>query len=384
MTNRIEKGASMDITRKALIVGGGIGGLTAAIALRRKGVAVDLIERDPEWSVYGVGIIQQANVIRAMAELDLIDDYVAAGCGFDQVEIFIPSGQRVAVSPSPRLVEGKPANLGIGRRALQKVLADRARAMGTSIQLGVTVDTLDDDGAGVDVRLSDGRAERYDFVVAADGLYSEMRRRLFPDAPVPEFTGQGVWRYNFDRPVEMQSLCVFNGPTGVGLVPMSAGRMYMFVTTPEPGNPWYAPDRLAETLRQKLASVPAPQIRALVDQVTDNDGVVYRPLEAFFLDGPWHRGHVVLLGDAVHGTTPHLGQGAGMAIEDSIVLAEEVAGSPDDPIAAFEAYHARRHARCRYIVEASRAICDGQIGKRSPVDNHKATIEMFEMVARPL
>lgn len=374
----------METALKALIVGGGIGGLTVAIALRRKGIDVDLIERDPEWSVYGVGIIQQANVIRAMAELELIDDYVAAGCGFDQVEIFIPSGQRVAVSPSPRLVEGKPANLGIGRRALQKVLADRARDMGTAIHLGVTIKTYEDDRTGVDVVLSDGRRARYDFVVAADGLYSEMRRHLFPDAPAPEFTGQGVWRYNFDRPADMESLCVFNGPTGVGLVPMSAERMYMFVTTPEPGNPWYAPDTLAATLREKLATVPAPQIRTLLDQVTDDAGVVYRPLEAFFLDGPWHRGRVVLLGDAVHGTTPHLGQGAGMAIEDAIVLADEVARSSGNLGDAFEAYQARRHDRCRYIVEASRAICDGQIGRGPAVDNHKATVAMFEMVSQPL
>ena len=140
---------------RALVIGGGIGGLTAAIALRAKGIDVDVIERDPNWSVYGVGIIQQGNVVRAMAELGLIEDYIEGGYGFDQVEICIPSGQVVATIPSPRLVEGLPANVGIGRRALQRVLGDRAKAAGAEIMLGVIAEALEDDGTGVSVRFSD-------------------------------------------------------------------------------------------------------------------------------------------------------------------------------------------------------------------------------------
>ena len=91
----------------------------------------------------------------------------------------------------------------------------------------------------------------------------------------------------------------------------------------------------------------------------------------------------MLLGDAVHATTPHLGQGAGMAIEDAIVLTEELSRHAT-PEQAFEAYRERRFERCRYIVEASRAICDGQIGRGPPVDNHAATKSMFEVVAQPI
>ena len=371
-------------TTKILVIGGGIGGLTAAIALRRKGFAIDLIERDPTWSVYGVGIIQQANVVRAMAQLELLDDYVAAGSGFDHVEIYIPTGERVAVVPSPRLVEDKPANMGIGRRALQKVLGDRAALTGTDIRLGVTAESIEDDGTGVNVRFSDGIDKRYDMVIAAEGVHSKTRKLLFPDAPGPEFTGQGVWRYNFSRPADMDGLWVFNGPTGVGLVPTSHEQIYMFVTTPEPNNRWYEKEGLADIMRAKLAAIPAPQIKALAAQITDDEGVVYRPLEAFFMFGAWHKGRVALLGDAIHATTPHLGQGAGMAIEDAIVLADELEKASGNPGIAFAAYRERRFERCRYIVEASRAIGDGQLGKGAPVDNYMATKGMFDVVAQPI
>jgi 2-polyprenyl-6-methoxyphenol hydroxylase-like FAD-dependent oxidoreductase len=365
-----------------LIIGGGIGGLTSAIALGRDGHRITIAEKDPDWAVYGVGIIQQANVVRAMHQLGILDDYVAAGWGFDAVEVFMPSGERVAVIPTPKLVEGYPANVGIGRPALHKVLGDRAKRAGADVRLGLTVSSLADDGDGVDVVFSDGGMGRYDLVIGADGLYSQTRPMLFPDAPAPEFTGQAVWRYNFARPAGAINLMAYEGPVGAGLMPLSDSMMYMFLTTPEPGNPRYPTHGLAAAMRARLAGQP-PAISDLGSDITDDEAVVYRPLEWLFLEGPWHRGRCMLIGDAVHATTPHLGQGAGMAIEDSIVLAEEIAAH-DTPEAAFDAFRARRFERCKYIVEASRAICFGQLGKGPRIDQAKATAAMFAVIARPI
>lgn len=365
-----------------LLVGGGIGGLSAAISLRRDGHAVTLIERDPEWSVYGVGIIQQANVVRAMDQLGVLDAFLDAAWGFDAVEVFAPDGTRVARVPTPRLVEGRPANVGISRRALQGVLANRALVLGADIRLGVTVATLDDDGAQVHVAFSDGTRGSYDAVIGADGVFSQIRDMIMPDAEVPQFTGQSVWRYNLPRTPGLDALQVYNGPTGVGLVPMSADLMYMYVTTPEPGNPRYPREGMAAAMRERLAGC-ACAIRALGDAITDDDGVVYRPLDSMLLTGDWHKGRVGLIGDAVHATTPHLGQGAGMAIEDAIVLAEELSRA-DSVEAGLRACRERRFERCAYIVRSSLAICHGQLGIAPPVDNHAATAAMFEMVSRPI
>ena len=121
----------------------------------------------------------------------------------------------------------------------------------------------------------------------------------------------------------------------------------------------------------------------LAEQITDDAGVVYKPLEWIFVEGAWHRGRTVLLGDAIHATTPHLGQGAGMAIEDAIVLADEI-DRHDTPGAAFSAFRERRFERCKYIVEASLALCRSQLGEGPKVEQAAATQKMFQVVAQPI
>jgi 2-polyprenyl-6-methoxyphenol hydroxylase-like FAD-dependent oxidoreductase len=370
------------VNGKVLIIGGGIAGLTSAIALGKRGFSVEVIERDPSWTVYGVGIIQQSNVVRAVAELGILDDYLDAGFGFNHVEVFLPNGERIARIPAPSLAEGYPASIGIGRPALHKVLGDRATAAGARIRLGVTALDFNDDGQGVDVTFSDDSKGRYDLVIGADGLYSTTREVLFPDAPKPQATGQSVWRYNFDRAEDVTGLCAYEGPTGVGLVPLSDSRMYMYVTTPEPADKWFEREGLAKAMRERLAKA-APRIAELAAQITDDNEVVYKPLEWLFLDGDWHKGRIILIGDAVHATTPHLGQGAGMAIEDSLVLADELAKAAT-PEEAFVAFRARRDARCRFIVEKSKAIGDAQLGKGPPADTATASREMFKLTAQPI
>jgi 2-polyprenyl-6-methoxyphenol hydroxylase-like FAD-dependent oxidoreductase len=371
-----------DMRWKILIIGAGIGGLSAGIALGNQGYDVDMIEKDPDWTVYGVGIIQQNNVIRAMYELGVIDDYIDAGYGFDHVKIFAPNGDEVAKIPLPPLVEGYPANAGIARPALQNVLAENARKSGADIRLGVTAEKINDSGDYVDVTFSDGSEGRYDIVIGADGIYSQIRDFIFPDIPGPEFTGQSVWRYNFDRPEDVEGLHIFNGRIGVGLVPMSKEKIYMYITTSEPDRPRFDKVTLADEMKDRLA-MACPTLHHFANHITDCDNVVYRPLEWLMVEDDWHKGRIVLLGDAVHSTTPHLGQGAGLAIEDAIVLADEL-GKSESPNEAFKNYRDRRFERCDYIVKNSLAICNGQLGKGPLVDNSEATAKSIAVVSKPI
>ncbi|PCJ39803.1 MAG: 2-polyprenyl-6-methoxyphenol hydroxylase [SAR86 cluster bacterium] len=366
-----------------LIVGGGIGGLTSAIALRRQGFNVDVIEKDPDWAVYGVGIIQQANVVREMGKLDLIDEYLSVSFPFDMVKIFNPDGTLAVEIPTPKLAGDQyPSNIGVSRPALHKVLGDRTKKLGANVFLGVTVDKFFDDGAAVLVDFSDGRQQSYDLVIGADGLYSKTRTQIFPEQPSPEFTGQSVWRYNFPLDPNLDCLNAYEGRNGIGLVPLADNLMYMYLVTHEPDNPWMDVDGLAEKMRDRMEWVP-PTLAHLREQITDDKGVVYKPLQTIFIRGPWHKGRITLLGDAAHATTPHLGQGAGMAIEDSIVLAEELVRA-ESVEEAFSAYKARRFERCKFIVENSIAFGDYQMGKRDDISAAELTRLMFEVTSEPI
>ncbi len=369
---------------RVLIVGGGISGLCLAVALRAQGVEVEIVEIKSDWTVYGVGVIQQSNVVRAMAQLGLVDRYLSAAFPFDTVTIYAPHGQAVATIPGRRLAGPEyPANLGISRLALHEVLSSAAKDAGAKVRLGLTVNALDEGERDVTVTLSNGGRETYDLVVGADGLYSKMRSLLFPDAPIPRFTGQGVWRYNFPRPPEVDHLQNYTSAGGgAGLVPISPELMYMFIVGSEPGNPRMADDQLHNLMRER-ASRYGGLVGALKDQITDPSKVVYKPVEVVMLPEPWYRGHAILIGDAAHATSPHLGQGAGMAIEDAVVLSQEVCAKSKLE-EAFQAFMKRRLERCQFIVEKSELVGTWQMNA-SPDANMAALVnQMVEVTAQPI
>ncbi|ROM61964.1 2-polyprenyl-6-methoxyphenol hydroxylase [Pseudomonas brassicacearum] len=374
----------MNAVKKVLIVGGGIGGLCAAIALRRQDIGVDLVELQAQWTVYGVGIIQQSNVVREMAKLGVLDGYLDAAYAFEDLTINTTAGEQLARIPGQRLAGPEyPANVGISRLALHQVLSDTTMALGASIRLGLSVETLEQVGEGVDVLFTDGSRGRYDLVVGADGLYSKMRGLLFGEQYSPRFTGQAVWRYNFPRAAGVDHLATFQGPAGnAGLVPLGHDQMYLFMTSHEPANPRMDAATLATQMRQRLSGFTG-LIGELREQIINNEQVVYKPLEVVFVSEPWYRGRVVLIGDAVHATTPHLGQGAGMAIEDAVVLGEELVagGSVEQQL---ERFMARRYERCKFISESSVLAGDKEMAHDSSFDRIGLVRRMLEVTAEPI
>lgn len=374
----------MSDINKVLIVGGGIGGLCAAIALRRQGVAVDLVEIKTEWTVYGVGIIQQSNVVREMAKLGVLDRYLDAAYAFEDVGIYDVEGNPLARIPGQRLAGPEyPANVGISRLALHQVLSDTAVELGTQVRLGLSVAAYVEDSHGLDVTFTDNTRQRYDLMIGADGVYSKIRGMLFADAYTPRFTGQAVWRYNFARHPSIDHLATFSGAAGnAGLVPLADNLMYLFSTSHEPDNPWYATEQLAVTMRERLANMGG-LVGELREQIIDDSQVVYKPMEVVFVDEPWFKGRVLLIGDAAHATTPHLGQGAGMAIEDALVLGEELFGDGSLP-ERLQRFMTRRFERCKYISENSILAGEREMARDPAFDRIGLTKAMLKLTAEPI
>lgn len=371
--------------RKVLIIGGGIGGLTAAVAFRQQGIEVDIVEQQTSFKVYHVGIIIQANTIRAMKHIGLADNIVAAGFPYRGVQMCDAQGNVLSHVQGPRIAgEEYPSDLGMGRPALHKVLTEAVAAEGCDARLGVTFTSIEDQGDTVRVSFTDGEIRDYDLVVGADGINSSVRRTLFGDALKPEFTGQGVWRYNVPRPKGLDVAALYIGKDcKAGFVPLTEETMYILLVTPEPGNPMLPQDQLAELMRQRLEGFGGIVGEARDHYITDSELVVYRPLEAIFLPKPWYKGRVVLLGDAVHATSPHLGQGAAQAIEDAVVLAEEA--GRDQPLdELFRNYMERRYERCKFVVEASLMIGQWELTHDPAADHAGIRRRMLETLAPPI
>jgi 2-polyprenyl-6-methoxyphenol hydroxylase-like FAD-dependent oxidoreductase len=370
---------------RVLVVGGGIGGLSATLALRRAGVEVDVVEINPEWSVYGVGIIQPGNALRALDALGLAQTVIDQGFPMEGSRFHLADGTLLAALPFERVAGPQyPPMNGITRSRLHVILTDAVKSSGADVRLGVTVDALDDREDGVHVTFSDGTQGDYDLVVGADGIHSKIRSLVFGDQIKAEYTGQVCWRINVPRPPEVEGIWMFAGTNGkAGCVPLAPDLAYLLlIEEPPEGQEWVPDDRLAATMRERLAEFGGI-VGELRDAHIDRDeDIVLRSVLAVFVDRPWHRGRVVLIGDAAHATSPHVGQGAAMAIEDALVLAEETTGGPLPE--ALERFMDRRYERCKVVSDISRQIGRWEIERKHDADFAGLTQESVMVTAEPI
>ncbi|MFT4249679.1 MAG: FAD-dependent oxidoreductase [Pseudomonas sp.] len=371
--------------RRALVIGGGVAGISCAIQLRKQGLDVHLIDIDRNWRAYGAGLTITGPTLRALRTVGVLDEVVAQGATWSGAKMHDQHGTLLTEMPIPPLDDGLPATGGILRPVLHKILADKTLAAGIEVSLGVSLADLSQDQDGVLAWLSDGRQERYDLVVGADGLYSQTRQRLFPDAPGPTFTGQVIFRLLAKRPEGFDRTHFFMGEEiKLGFNPVSPTHMYMYLLYADPENPWLTVEQQRERLYQKMAGFGSfvPQIRETV--LGENaESVNYKPLEVQLLPPPWHRGRVVLIGDAAHATTPHLASGAGMAIEDGIVLAEELGkgGTLDE---ALQRFTDRRFDRCRHVIENSVKLGQLEMSHGSPLEQGRLMSEALQVLRSPI
>lgn len=368
---------------KTLVVGGGVGGMATAIAFAHRGIVVDLVDIDPHWKVLGAGITITGPTLRAFKALDLLDEVSKAAAFSQKIGLYTQAGDLIAEHVMPPLAADLPAAGGILRPVLHNIMSTRTRELGARVRLGVTVSSFAQDADGVDVTFTDGSEGRYDLVVGSDGALSTMRALLFPDAPRPQFTGQGCWRVLADRPEWLGSGRMYYGPDRkAGVTPCSADKMYMFCNTTMPGNPRVEPEEGIGMLREFLADFGGV-IATVRDELGPDSAFNYRPLEAMLLPRPWTLGRVGLIGDAAHATTPHLASGAGLAVEDGLVLAQEMLAA-DGVAAGWQAFEERRWERGRLVVETSIKLGQMEIDRAPSEDQTSVFMAAVAALAQPI
>ena len=338
-----------------LIVGGGIAGLSASIALARIGVRCDVAETGDK--PLGAGMTLSGGVIDALEELGLYAEASRTGTPLSR-EMFAPAmkdidGRAIGPPPSRPQAPGAKPSIRVFRPAFADVLERAAEHLDVNVQKGLTIDSIEDRANDVLVQMSDGETRCYDFVIGADGVGSRTRSLIFPDAPTPAYAGQ---------------MCVhwlIPGPAieGEGWFVAGEGARLGFFHLPHQ-NAIYAPivismqerrvsqDEAYEMVKRVLDKFSAPPIVALRRRLNVNSTLICRPFHWILMPRPWFRGRTLLIGDAAHATTAHIGMGGGMAVEDAVVIAQCLATANSLPD-AYAAFMSRRFERVRLVVETS-------------------------------
>lgn len=371
----------MPAVRNVLVVGGGAAGAAVAILLAEGGVRVELIDLKPDVAALGSGITLQGNALRVLRQLGVWAQVRAEGCEFDTLGLRAPDPAGTLIAELTDIRTGGadlPATLGMYRPALARILIDRAAKAGVTIRFGVQPTALD----GTTVTFDNGTTGTYDLVVGADGLRSWTRRQLGIDI-APQPVGMGIWRAFTKRPASVTRTDLFyGGPAYIaGYCPTGPDTLYAYLVEDVQDRAGLSAEQALATMRELAGAYHGPwdEIR---EHLTDPERINYTAFESHLIDGPWHRGNVVLIGDAAHSCPPTLAQGAAQALEDASVLAELLLRDDTLTDGLWAEFTARRLGRAKAVVEASLQLTRWQLAhERGDVPGLMARIS--NLVAEP-
>lgn len=345
----------MSNRKKIVIVGAGMGGLTAAAALGRAGFEVEVYERARELRPVGSALSLMSNALTALAAVGVEPEFTGRSLVFESLSFLTKRGRPIRTIHFGELARriGQP-NLAIHRASLQQALLEQASD--AKFEFGATATGYAHDGDGVIVSFEDGREVRADVLIGADGFNSAIRRTIAgPERPLDY--NYVVWRATpkFSHPKVTHAYAAHYWGRGqrFGLVDIGGGDVYWWGTKNMPAE--QAADwRGGKAGVQRLYAGWADEVRQVI-AATPEEGITSLPAQDRPFLEQWGDGPVTLLGDAAHPMLTSLGQGAAIAIEDGAVLAHCLK-TIDDPRTALRAYEDRRRDRARGMVLASRGL----------------------------
>jgi 2-polyprenyl-6-methoxyphenol hydroxylase-like FAD-dependent oxidoreductase len=367
----------MSSVRRVLVVGGGVGGLSVAIAFAQRGSEVLLIEKAPTFDVPGVGLGQPANALRVYDVLGVLPDILDSGFIYDRMSIFGPDRDLIVEHKFLLGDDKVPAVCALSRRRLHQILLSAAQRGGAVVRTGLSVADIHEQPDGVTVRFSDGRTEHFDLLAGFDGIRSKTRLHLVGTAFVPRPSGYGAWRIQVPRRDYVTGMEFLQGiGSKTGAMPLSNELMYLFHIRPEEPGAFFEKQRLAELLRERLQGYGS-YVAEVAASLTPASDIVYGAIEPMLLPWPWHRGRVVIGGDAAHTFPPHLTQGAAMAVEDAYALARHVLRGEGSLEARLMAYSQERYARCAFVYTFARQWLDDEQAVRTAEDLAASRLELM-------
>lgn len=328
---------------KILIVGGGIAGLAMAKALELKGHNPVIAERHPNEQSAGTRIYLPGNATRSLEALGLLDAVRDAAQPVLAQRIMDKAGRRLTITRTEDFWGQCGPCLSLLRPALHKVLSDSLKS--TLIVRGVSVKALRQEPQSCEVTFSNDKVSTYDLVIGADGIDSTVRRILFPHA-YPSYVGNVCWRFICRNSSDIQGWTAMLGKGRTLLaIPVSETDVYVYADLAISEQELSMLGKLS-SLKDIYKGFGAP-LYSLIEQVPENTKLHFSAIRQLTLD-EWSQGRVVLIGDAAHASSPSMAEGAGMAVEDALVLAETIAngGELTDVLKTFVT---RRKARVEWV-----------------------------------
>jgi len=330
--------------RRVLIVGGGIAGLALAPMLARTGDEVEVVERERAWPA-GTGIYLPGNAARALRALGLEAQVASRAVAIAHQHFYDHHGRLLCEVDVAELWATVGPCLAVHRAELHALLREAAGEV--PIRNGLAVERLAQRDGAVSVGFGDGTSGTYDLVVGADGIHSAVRRLAFDPTAVPRPVGQIGWRFVAPRPREVTTWAVMLGRrTAFLTIPIDGDRVYCYCDVVSPPD-HDTPEQVGAERLGDLFSEFADPAATLLEELDAAADIHVSTIEEVVLDR-WARERVVLIGDASHATSPNMAQGAAMALEDALVLADCLQRIPviPDAIAAFEL---RRRPRTDWV-----------------------------------
>jgi|tagenome__1003787_1003787.scaffolds.fasta_scaffold20676657_1 2-polyprenyl-6-methoxyphenol hydroxylase-like FAD-dependent oxidoreductase len=366
----------MTSVRTVLVVGGGTAGCTLAALLARAGVAVEIVERNPNFIALGSGITLQGAALRVLEQVGVLDELLGHGARFDEITLRSADGRVLARNPTP-------PTMGAYRPKLAELLAAAAVDAGVKVRLGASVESFVQDDDGVDVVFSDGDTGRYDLLVAADGVRSTTRARMGIEAEIKS-VGMGIWRVHARRPAEVEhSELVYDGPCYIaGFTPTGPDTLYAYLVEPAQNRFSDSPEQKVAEMRELAADYHGPwdEIRA---DIIDPDRINYTWFEHLLIEGPWNRGRAVVIGDAAHVCPPTLALGAAMAMEDAAVLAELLISRDRLDQDLFDTFLTRRLPRAKAVIDGSMQLATWLLERDADADVPGLMARIYGLLNEP-
>jgi 2-polyprenyl-6-methoxyphenol hydroxylase-like FAD-dependent oxidoreductase len=333
---------------RILIVGGGIAGLAMARAGQQRGLECEIVERATASELAAAGIYLPGNGMAALGRLGLAEVVAGRGAVVGRRRIFDDRGRQIIDFDEAGLWRDVAPPVALHREELHRILADGVA--GVPIRSGVTAASIDDGPEAVHVVFDDGSSATYDLVIGADGAHSSTRRTVF-GGPEARLVGQVGWRFVIDGHPGIDG---WNGWLGRdrGFLALDIGgdRVYGFcdIRSTDGVDPTGGD---LDALQRLFDGYPEP-VRSLLARLRSSDELWFSPIEE--VSPPtWYRGRVVLIGDAAHATAPNMAEGASLAVEDALILAECLsAGGEVAP--ALAAYVERRASRVAHVQHMTR------------------------------